>query len=150
MTPEEVVIGGALKEYVDLVGKYESAIRKHRDYRGDDRCFLDDGELYAVLPEGDTRPPEEMAVTPENCLRFIACRQQGKGYISPQRHVERLEALVRSAEAMIEAKDKQIINLFERIGGQSHIITNLIEAGKVPDSMREEIARWLNEGNPNG
>lgn len=26
-----------------------AAIRKHRDTRGDDRCHLDDGELYAVL-----------------------------------------------------------------------------------------------------
>lgn len=27
----------------------ESAIRKHRDQRGDDRCWLDDEELYKTL-----------------------------------------------------------------------------------------------------
>ena len=32
-------------------------LREHRDMRGDDKCHLDDHELYeATLPEGDTRP----------------------------------------------------------------------------------------------
>lgn len=150
MTVENNTICGALKEYVDLVAKYEAAIRRHRDYRGDDRCHLDDGELYAVLPEGDTRPPVEMAVSPENCLRFIACRQQGREYLSPQRYVERLEARAQAAEAVIEAKDKQIIHLFERIGQQSQLITKLIEARKTGQDMEADIARWLDEGNPNG
>ena len=54
---------------MDEVEKLMAAIRKHRDYRGDDRCFQDDAELYAVLPEGDTRPHSETAVTIENCQR---------------------------------------------------------------------------------
>lgn len=70
----------------------ETAIRRHRDYRGDDRCHLDDGELYSFLPEGDTRPAKDTAVTIENCYRYITCRQQGREYISPQRRIEELEA----------------------------------------------------------
>ena len=71
-----------------------AAIRRHRDYRGDDRCYLNDGELYAVLPEGDTRPATDTAVTLENCQRFIARRQQGREYVSPEREIERLRAVI--------------------------------------------------------
>ena len=71
------------------------AIRKHMNMRGDDRCFLDDHELYeTALPEGDTRPACDTAVTIENCQRFIACRQQGREYVSPAREIERLRALL--------------------------------------------------------
>ncbi len=78
-----------------LVAGLLAAIRKHRDQRGDDRCHLDDGELYAVLPEGDTRPPQDTAVTLENCERFIRCRQQGREYVSPEREIERLRAALK-------------------------------------------------------
>lgn len=74
------------------VGALEAAIRQHRDERGDDRCHADDGRLYAVLPEGDTRPSHETAVTLENCARYIECRQAGREYVSPQRRIEELEA----------------------------------------------------------
>lgn len=67
-------------------------IRKHRDMPGDDRCYQDDAALYAVLPEGDTRPERETAVTIENCARYIASRQEGREYVSPQRRIEELEA----------------------------------------------------------
>lgn len=73
-----------------------AAIRRHRDYRGDDRCYQDDGELYAVLPEGDNRPERETAVTLMNCERYIRCRQGGREYVSPQRRIEELEAEVRT------------------------------------------------------
>lgn len=77
--------------------KLRAAIRKHRDYRGDHRCFQDDAELYAALPEGDTRPATETAVTIENCERYIACRQGGREYVSPQDYIEELEGLLREA-----------------------------------------------------
>ena len=77
-----------------------AAIRRHRDYRGDDRCHLDDGELYAALPEGDTRPLRDVAVSLENCKRFIRCRQQGIDYVSPELYIPELrDALVPFAEA---------------------------------------------------
>ena len=65
------------------IDRLRAAIRKHRDMRGDDRCYLDDAELYAVLPEGDTRPASDSAVTEENCRRFRECRQQGREYVHP-------------------------------------------------------------------
>jgi hypothetical protein len=81
----------------------EAAVRKHRDTRGDDRCHADDGELYAALPEGDTRPARETAVTLENCARYVECRQAGREYVSPQRRIEELEATLRHCvEAMAE------------------------------------------------
>lgn len=76
----------------EAVERLRAGIRKHMNQRGDDRCHLDDGELYALLPEGDTRPAVDTAVTLENCRRFIACRQQGREYVSPERELERLRA----------------------------------------------------------
>ena len=64
----------------------QNAIRKHRDQRGDDRCWMDDEELYAVLPEGYTPPERDGAVELKNCERFIASRQNPKTeYVSPER-----------------------------------------------------------------
>lgn len=78
-----------------LLIKTRTAIRKHRDQRGDDRCWLDDEELYNILPEGkndaDTRlnEPEVML---EHCKKYIECRHNpDQKYISPQREIEKLE-----------------------------------------------------------
>lgn len=79
------------------VDRLRDAIRQHRDERGDDRCHADDGRLYAVLPEGDTRPERETAVTLENCAKYIECRQTGREYVSPQRRIEELEAAYKRA-----------------------------------------------------
>lgn len=73
-------------------GDLQAAIRRHRDERGDDRCHADDGQLYSILPEGDVRPQREVAVTIENCQKYIERRQQGREYVSPQRRIEELEA----------------------------------------------------------
>lgn len=72
--------------------RLRAGVRAHRDMRGDDRCHIDDATLYALLPDGDTRPARESAVTIENCARFIECRQQGREYVSPERRIEELEA----------------------------------------------------------
>ncbi len=103
------------------------AVRKHMNTRGDDRCFQDDHELYLALPEGDTRPDWEVAVTLENCTRYIECRQQGREYVSPQRRIEELEAEVKDLR-------HQLTNAYDRIGKQSHIITDLIEKHRAEES----------------
>jgi hypothetical protein len=60
------------------IDELEAAIRKHRDERGDDRCWLDDVDLYTIL--GDTTQPEfklpERAEFLGNCARFWECRQR--------------------------------------------------------------------------
>lgn len=73
-----------------------SAIRNHRDQRGDDRCWMDDEELYKALPEGYAPPARDTAVELENCKRFIACRQNpATEYVSPEKEISGLKALVR-------------------------------------------------------
>lgn len=84
------------------VERLRAAIRQHRDERGDDRCHADDGRLYAVLPEGDTRPERETLVTLENCQRYIECRQTGREYVSPQRRIEELESEVERLRAAMD------------------------------------------------
>jgi hypothetical protein len=80
------------------VSQLEDAIRKHRDQRGDDRCWMDDQELYSILPEGlcgaDLRLCEP-AVMLENCKKYIASRHDpSMVYISSQRRIEELETKV--------------------------------------------------------
>lgn len=83
---------GTKGESMNEVGRLQAAIRKHRDYEGDDRCWMDDEELYKVLPEGYTPPIRSTAVEKHNCDRFIACRHNpGTEYVSPQREIERLQ-----------------------------------------------------------
>lgn len=84
-------LSSCFKQVTEQRDSLLAAIRRHRDYRGDDRCYQDDGELYKVLPEGDTRPPREVAVTLENCYKYITCRQQGREYVSPQHRIQELE-----------------------------------------------------------
>lgn len=63
-----------IKEVLEL----RSAVRKHRDEKGHDRCWLDDMELYKALPEGvaDVNlqlPPEKEFLA--NCKRFYDSRK---------------------------------------------------------------------------
>lgn len=75
----------------DCCEKLLAGIRKHRDQRGDDRCWQDDEELYKLLPEGYTPPARDTKVELENCQKFIANRHSPKTqYVSPEREIERL------------------------------------------------------------
>ena len=84
---------------------YQQAIRRHRDCRGDDRCWRDDFELYQTLPEGYRAPPHDTRVELEMCQQYIACRHNPETeYTSPQRRIEQLEALVESLSRRLAAQ----------------------------------------------
>lgn len=77
------------------VFRLRQAIRIHRDARGDDRCWMDDDDLYRVLPEGYTPPARDTSVELDRCRQFIASRQHpATVYVSPEREIERLRALL--------------------------------------------------------
>lgn len=80
----------------------QAAIRTHRDQRGDDRCWLDDDTLYAVLPEGYTPPARDACVELADCEKFIATRHNpGTTYVSPQRRIEELETETKQLKALL-------------------------------------------------
>ncbi len=64
------------------VERLQTAIRNHRDQKGDDRCWLDDAELYKVLPEGpqplNQVPPEAEFLA--NCARYHKSRTVPEEY----------------------------------------------------------------------
>lgn len=74
-----MVVCAILVAYLGItrVWELESAIKKHRDAKGDDRCWLDDYDLYSVLHdnlvETDLRLPPQ-AEFMANCRRFHFCR----------------------------------------------------------------------------
>lgn len=78
----------------------EAAIRKHRDQKADDRCWMDDLELYAVLgdqvvPDNRVGCPTEMLA---NCERFIARRCAGgewPSYLALETELVGLRLLIR-------------------------------------------------------
>jgi hypothetical protein len=77
----------------ERIEQLEGAIRKHRDYRGDDRCWMDDDELYSILPEGYHPPERDSAVELHHCERFISCRHNPQTiYLSPEREIRTVES----------------------------------------------------------
>lgn len=74
------------KDLIDYINQLEAAIRKHRDQRGDDRCWLDDLELYAVLDDGvvpdNSLPCKEKFLN--NCSRYYDNRCQNGNWESYQ------------------------------------------------------------------
>lgn len=64
------------------VMKLRSAIRYHRDQKGDDNCWLDSKTLYDVLPEKIGVSPElpDKQLMMINCSRYYDCRKAGKFY----------------------------------------------------------------------
>lgn len=69
---------------VARVAALEAAIRNHRDQRGDNRCWLDDRELYAVIDDtqADTALPEKPEFL-QSCERFWQQRQ-APGEVAPE------------------------------------------------------------------
>jgi len=69
---------------VKRVAELEAAIRQHRDQRGDDRCWLDDLELYKLVGGGgdNSLPPKEKFLT--NCARYYEARCVNAGWPSYQ------------------------------------------------------------------
>ena len=89
--------------------KLKTAIRKHSDQRGDDRCWLDDIELYDAL--GEESAGVNMTLPPKceflkSCERFWEQRQFQKQEPSPdemtigqlQNEVKRLRELLSTHE----------------------------------------------------
>jgi hypothetical protein len=83
-----VIMTGCVMYLGSQVKKLHRAIRRHRDQRGDNRCWLDDNELYAILP--DFQPPIDTELPPKciflhNCERYWATRQGPFTYIELSR-----------------------------------------------------------------
>jgi len=66
------------------VGALEASILKHRDQRGDDRCWLDDLELYKLVggTADNSLPPKEKFLA--NCARFYEARCHNANWPSYQ------------------------------------------------------------------
>lgn len=73
----------SVEELQQEVMKLRTAIRTHRDQKGDENCWLDDGfYLYEALPEkvgADPQlPPKQLMM--QNCVKYYECRKRGRLY----------------------------------------------------------------------
>ena len=74
----------SIPELQDEIMKLRGGIRKHRDQKGDDNCWLDDQfYLYGLLPENMGADPQlpDKELMMVNCSRYYDCRKAGKLYI---------------------------------------------------------------------
>lgn len=80
----------------DLAAHYEQAIRAHRDKsHGSQRCWQNDEELWAALPEGYTPPALDHKATLAQCEAFLAhCHNPAVQYVDPQAQITALELQV--------------------------------------------------------
>lgn len=96
----------ATEELRTEVERLRQAIRKHWAQKCEDRCFLDDGELYAAagLPPADVRVGDKAAML-ANCAAFIEkrCAAGGpwKSYAELEAGSARQAARVRELEAAL-------------------------------------------------
>ena len=77
------------------IAELHAAIAKHRDQKADDRCWMDDQELYKVLGDGnlgDCRVGDQSEML-RNCQRFIEKRTEGGGWVSYAMMEEELRKL---------------------------------------------------------
>ncbi len=100
----------------DELDRLRTAIREHRDQRGDDRCWLDDQRLYHALGEGDPDPFDPVSALPPkadflaSCERFWIKRQcpgqEGRALLPDEMTIAELTAEVRRLR---EHRDRVLI-----------------------------------------
>lgn len=76
--------GMSEQQLIDEIMKLREGIRKHRDQKGDENCWLDDQfYLYGLLPEKINAEPQlpDKDLMMLNCSRYYDCRKAGKEYI---------------------------------------------------------------------
>ena len=97
------------------------AIRKIRDTKGDDRCWMDYENLFKLLPEGYQSPERDTE---------RSCRDPKCTYVSPQREIERLRGII-ARNAATRLQDKQIFTTAEDIKESINILVEERAAGRV-------------------
>lgn len=146
-----------LQPLADRIAELEAAIRKHHDQQGDDRCWLDDLELYDVIP--DLRKPDDnvFKLPPKceflkSCERFweqsqhpkLSMKADGMTIAQLEARVKELEAFsaeltdkyARQSAALTQAAERQ----YDRENaaykaGQERMKQSLIEQAKTPYNM---------------
>jgi hypothetical protein len=101
------------RERCDRITILENAIRKHRDQKADDRCWMDDAELYAALGDGnvgDNGCIGDPVAMLENCKRFIQHRCTAGG---PWKTYQELLDENESLKKQIEAEENREIAPWE-------------------------------------
>lgn len=97
-----------------------NAILKHYNQRAEDRCWMDDNELYtaAGLPEHNNWVGDKFAML-TNCIRFINHRTEEcgpwKSYAELEAEIERLRSIIRRA---YEGDNDDLIHEGEKLSSE--------------------------------
>lgn len=109
---DEVMVGKD-KKIADLqkqIERLEGAVKEHRSQKLDDRCWMDDQKLYAVLSDGDlgdnATPPKEKML--ENCRRYIEQRCKPGEWQTYQQLEQERDSLKSQLAAMEKNRDEHM------------------------------------------
>lgn len=113
------------KEHNDLV----LSIKKHHDQKGDDRCWLDDVELYtaAGLDNSNSALPQ----LPEfisNCVRFHQSRQNPESkYVTVEQQIQKVTVRATSLMRQVTKVLKQVLQYHSNRKGISRLLVKDVE-----------------------
>lgn len=140
------------EELHNEVMKLREGIRKHRDQKGDENCWLDDQfYLYGLLPEKTKVDPQlpEKPLMMLNCSRYYDCRKSGKEYIALDSLPKKIEFAVEwisvkdrippfdSSVVVINANDYKMCLAYNE--SYSELMMTRLDPGKEYDSNGLEI-----------
>lgn len=133
-----------VRDLASEVARLTTAIRHHRDQRGDDRCWLDDLVLYETLGE----PPPDFSLMPEcefleSCRRFYRQRMEQAADLDPgQMTIQQLTDQVAAVTAeRDEARDGQAASAAERDATLARLAdagATIARAGLMIATLRDE------------
>jgi hypothetical protein len=89
--------------------RLESAIRTHRDQRGDDRCWLDDHALYSVLD--DAPEPSNHLALPPKCEFLKSCERYWEQRQTPD---DKASGKNGPTIRQLEDENKELLSLIHR------------------------------------
>lgn len=123
--------------------RLRAGIRAHRDARGDDRCYLDDAALYALLGEEvkpeTALPPREVFLA--NCARFHASRQAPGDTLAPG-HMEGRWVTGAELQGLHRGPKLCVAVLATNAAGQVLLIKHRQRGWELPGGKLEAGERW--------
>jgi len=123
----------------------KAAIQKHHDQYADDRCFIDDVELYAAagLAPADVRVGDKFAML-KNCVRFVEQRCESGGPWKSYADLETERDAIKAQAEMLRVENTRLNEQHEQSKSRWWELSNeneklVAENERLKDELQGEI-----------
>ena len=132
------------------IHKLKSAITKHHAQKADDRCWLDDDDLYlaAGLPIVDRRVGDKAAML-ENCKRFVNGRCDGGGWKSYAELERENKELKEAVELLVPLAKGTFVCHHVKERHEVSVVGDELEHGTVRDGCQSDCPGCATEARLN-